>query len=86
MREEFIDLTGQSDFKNLPFGSGRRGCPGTSMAIPMLGIVLAQLVHVFDWRVEGDPSQLDMKETCATTIPRQVPIFAFPKLRLQECL
>eukprot|EP00253_Pinus_taeda_P024584 PITA_24584 len=47
MRDENIDLTGQSDFRVLAFGSGRRGCPGASMAIPMVELVLAQLVHVF---------------------------------------
>jgi cytochrome P450 len=86
MREEFIDLTSQSDFKIFPFGSGRRGCPGSLMAIPMVELSLANLVHVFDWRVEGDPSQLDMKEASATTMPREVPLFAFPTLRLPGCL
>jgi cytochrome P450 len=86
MQQENIDLTGQSDFQTLPFGSGRRGCPGTPMAIPMVELVLAQLVHVFDWRVEGDPCQMDMKEACATTISRQVPLFAFAQLRILGCL
>jgi len=86
MGDENIDLTGQSDSRVLAFGSGRRGCPGASMAIPMVELVLAQLVHVFEWRVEGDPSQMDMKEACATTIPRQVPLSAFARLRIHGCL
>lgn len=82
MEEEYIDFTGQSDFKMLPFGAGRRGCPGYPMAIPIVELTLAQLLHVFDWRVEGDPSQLDMKEACGASMPRQVPLFCFPSLRL----
>jgi cytochrome P450 len=82
MEDGHINLTDQSDFSMIPFGSGRRGCPGASMAIPTIELALAQLLHTFDWRVEGDPSQLDMKETCGATIPRQVPLCAYPRLRV----
>jgi cytochrome P450 len=85
MKEQYIDLIGQSDFKMLPFGAGRRGCPGYPMAIPIVELTLAQLLHVFDWRVEGDPSQLDMKEACGASMPRQVPLSSFPSLRLPTC-
>nr|ACN40653.1 unknown [Picea sitchensis] len=82
MENEHINLTDQSDFSMIPFGSGRRGCPGASMAIPTIELALAQLLHTFDWRVEGDPSRLDMKEACGLTIPRQVPLCAYPSLRV----
>nr|ADE76383.1 unknown [Picea sitchensis] len=85
MKEQYIDLIGQSDFKMLPFGAGRRGCPGYPMAIPIVELALAQLLHVFDWRVEGDPSQLDMKEACGASMPRQVPLSSSPSLRLPTC-
>jgi cytochrome P450 len=81
MEDGHINLTDQSDFSMIPFGSGRRGCPGASMAIPIIELALAQLLHTFNWRVEGDPSQLDMKEACGATIPRQVPLCACPRLR-----
>jgi cytochrome P450 len=87
MQEESVDLTGgQSDFRMLPFGVGRRGCPGVLMAITMLELALAQLLQVFYWRVEGDPSQLDMREACSATLLRQVPLFAFLTLRMPSCL
>jgi len=82
MEEEQINLTDQSDFSMIPFGKGRRGGPGASMAIPTIELALAQLLHTFDWRVEGDPSRLDMKEACGVTIPRQVPLCAYPRLRV----
>ena len=41
MQEEYVVLTGQSDFKIFTFRSGRRGCPGHPMAILMIEIVLA---------------------------------------------
>lgn len=66
----------------LPFGAGRRGCPGSAMAIVSVEFSLAHLVHTFDWRVEGHPSQLDMTEACVTMMPRQAPLFAYPTMRL----
>eukprot|EP00253_Pinus_taeda_P010595 PITA_10595 len=81
MEYEHINLTDQSDFSMIPFGAGRRGCPGASMAIPTIELALAQLLHTFDWKVEGDPSELDMKEACGVTIPRKVPLCAYPTPR-----
>jgi len=80
--DNIMDLvTGQSDFRMLPFSAGRRGCPGATMAIPMIELALAQLLHSFDWKVDGDPSELDMTEEGGSSISRQVPLFAFPKVR-----
>eukprot|EP00253_Pinus_taeda_P029022 PITA_29022 len=87
MEEHGMDLSGgQSDFRMLPFSAGRRGCPGSAMAVVSVEFGLAQLVHNFDWRVEGDPSELDMREKSATTMPRQTPLFAYPTLRSPRCL
>ncbi|RVX18398.1 Cytochrome P450 71A26 [Vitis vinifera] len=41
------------DFELIPFGSGRRGCPGTLFAAMAIEVVLANLVHRFDWEVGG---------------------------------
>lgn len=78
-----IDFTAQADkLRMIPFGAGRRGCPGFPMAIPVIELALAQLLHVFDWRVEGDPSALDMSEACGVTLPRKLHLFAFPTLKM----
>eukprot|EP00253_Pinus_taeda_P007555 PITA_07555 len=79
---DYTDITSTQDLRMLPFGAGRRGCPGAPMAIPTISLALAQLLHIFDWTVEGDPSQLDMKEAHAVSMPREIPLFAFPSLRL----
>ncbi|KAH9320252.1 hypothetical protein KI387_022021, partial [Taxus chinensis] len=69
-----IDIRGR-DFKMLPFGAGRRGCPGAGLAMGKIEFVLAQLVHCFDWTIEGNdnPSDLDMT--------RKDNIFAVPTLK-----
>ncbi|XP_057817265.1 cytochrome P450 750A1 [Cryptomeria japonica] len=79
------DLNGKGkDFTMLPFGAGRRGCPGAYLATQNINLVLAQLLHCFDWKLEGnaDPSCLDMTETFRTSIPRKVSLFAVPSLKL----
>nr|CAB3500747.1 unnamed protein product [Digitaria exilis] len=45
-----VDVKGQ-DFELLPFGSGRRMCPGMSLGLKMVQVVLANLVHAFAWRL-----------------------------------
>jgi len=82
MEDEHLNLTGQSDFSMIPFGAGRRGCPGAAMAISTIELALAKLFHSFEWRIDGDPSELDMKEAHGLTIPREVPLYAYPSLRV----
>ena len=43
-----VDFKG-NDFELIPFGAGRRGCPGSLFAMATNEIVLANLVHKFDW-------------------------------------
>nr|ATG29958.1 CYP750C30 [Taxus chinensis] len=47
-----IDIKGR-EFSMLPFGAGRRGCPGASMATRSMELMLAHLMHCFDWSVDG---------------------------------
>jgi cytochrome P450 len=52
--ERFLDssihFNGQ-DFELIPFGAGRRICPGMSMAVASLEIILANLLYSFDWKL-----------------------------------
>lgn len=38
-----------SDLRLAPFGSGRRSCPGKSLAIATVGFWVATLLHEFEW-------------------------------------
>ncbi|XP_042421196.1 cytochrome P450 71A1-like [Zingiber officinale] len=52
--ERFLDGTvdfNGTDFRYIPFGSGRRVCPGLQFAIVSLELALANLVHQFDWEL-----------------------------------
>ncbi|KAE9610106.1 putative cytochrome P450 [Lupinus albus] len=72
-----IDVKG-NDFQLIPFGAGRRGCPGTMFAMVVNEIVLANLVHQFDWALPGGIAEsLDMSETVGLTMHRKIPLVAF---------
>ncbi|CAM6050394.1 unnamed protein product, partial [Sphagnum compactum] len=63
MQDPKIDMTCQ-DFRLLPFGSGRRACPGRVLGILLLHIILACLLQSFDWYIpdKQGPNGLDMSE------------------------
>lgn len=42
-----IDVGGQN-FELIPFGSGRRSCPGISLALQLVHLTLASLLHGFE--------------------------------------
>ncbi|GLJ45520.1 hypothetical protein SUGI_0958370 [Cryptomeria japonica] len=73
-----IDVKGQH-FELLSFGAGRRACPGISMGLANVYLVLAQLIHCFDWSAKGD---LDRDEEFGLTLPRKIPLSALPSWRL----
>ncbi|KAI7748617.1 hypothetical protein M8C21_012417 [Ambrosia artemisiifolia] len=74
-----IDYKGQ-DFKLIPFGAGRRICPGLNIAHRMLHTILGSLIHNFDWKLEKNmrAQDLDMEEKFGLTCPRNVPLMAIP--------
>ncbi|KAJ0582351.1 putative geraniol 8-hydroxylase [Helianthus annuus] len=74
-----VDYRGQ-DFELIPFGSGRRVCPGLNMAHRMLHIMLGSLIQKFDWKLEGNKraQDMDMDEKFGITLQRSAPLKAIP--------
>ncbi|KAG6650861.1 hypothetical protein CIPAW_06G072100 [Carya illinoinensis] len=54
-----IDYKGQN-FELLPFGSGRRGCPGMHMGTTTVELALANLLYCFDWKLPSGMKEEDI--------------------------
>ncbi|XP_004305288.1 PREDICTED: cytochrome P450 71A4-like [Fragaria vesca subsp. vesca] len=67
-----------NDFRLIPFGAGRRVCPGIQFAMAVNEIAIANLVHKFDWSLPGGASgdDLDMTETTGMPIHPKHPLKA----------
>ncbi|KAL6659451.1 hypothetical protein ACP70R_003491 [Stipagrostis hirtigluma subsp. patula] len=61
-----------NDFLYLPFGSGRRKCPGINFAIPTVEVMLANLIYHFNWKLPSELFErgIDMKESFGVTVHR----------------
>ncbi|KAL6973074.1 hypothetical protein U1Q18_027248 [Sarracenia purpurea var. burkii] len=77
-----IDFKGQ-DYELIPFGAGRRSCPGITFAIATVELALAQLLHSFDWELPPgiQASNLDMTEVFGLTMHKISHLFLIAKPR-----
>lgn len=78
-----IDVKG-NDLELIPFSAGRRICAGMNMALLVVHLLLATLVHAFEWELPGGqiPQSLNMDEKVGITVQRAVPLLVHPKPRL----
>ncbi|KAF4378667.1 hypothetical protein F8388_006118 [Cannabis sativa] len=74
-----IDFKGQQ-FEYLPFGGGRRGCPGIVMALTMVERTLANLLCGFDWKLPDGmmETDIDMEEASGLTTFKKSPLKLVP--------
>ncbi|KAB1199674.1 Geraniol 8-hydroxylase [Morella rubra] len=74
-----LDYKGR-DFAYIPFGAGRRICPGLPLAHRMVNLILASILYSFDWKLpEGiTPENLDMTKQCGITLRKAIPLSIIP--------
>ncbi|CAL9153662.1 unnamed protein product [Musa hybrid cultivar] len=72
-----VDFRGR-DLELIPFGAGRRICPGLPLAYRMVHLMLASMLQRFEWRLpEGvEPGDLDMEEKFGLTLIMASPLKA----------
>jgi len=77
---------GGSSYSLLPFGSGRRRCPGLDLAQLMVQYSLATILHAFDWFAQPGikPEDMNMMETFGAICPKAQPLVAIAKPRLSS--
>ncbi|KAH1091565.1 hypothetical protein J1N35_018822 [Gossypium stocksii] len=78
-----IDLHGH-DFELIPFGAGRRLCPGKKLGLITVKLILAQLLHCFNWELPSGmlPNELDMTENFGVSLPRKINLCVKPTYRM----
>ncbi|XP_062117611.1 3,9-dihydroxypterocarpan 6A-monooxygenase-like [Humulus lupulus] len=71
-----VDVRGQH-FELIPFGSGKRGCPGVNLALLTIPTTVAALVQCFDWN-----GVVDLDEGFGLSLPKARPLVCYPVVRL----
>ncbi|KAL4618621.1 hypothetical protein ACB092_06G023800, partial [Castanea dentata] len=67
-------------YKLMPFGLGRRACPGTGLARRTLGLTLGSMIQCFEWQ-RVTMEEVDMAEGNGVTMPKVKPLEAMCKAR-----
>ncbi|KAI6694438.1 hypothetical protein NL676_022148 [Syzygium grande] len=67
-----VDALGQH-FEFIPFGSGRRSCPGAAFALRATHLTLARLLQGFDLAAPSD-EPVDMTEGLGVNLPKATPL------------
>ncbi|XP_027080660.1 geraniol 8-hydroxylase-like [Coffea arabica] len=80
-----LDFRGR-DLSFIPFGAGRRICPGLPLAVRIVKLLLATLVHNFDWKLPNgmEPKDMDMRDKFGLTLEKAKPLAAIP-MRVSNC-
>lgn len=75
-----LDFKG-NDFEFLPFGSGRRICPGMQYGLSAVQLVLAKLLYHFDWKLPNgaNPQDLDMSGSFGLGVRRTHNLWLVPQ-------
>ncbi|XP_077225029.1 cytochrome P450 81Q32-like [Tasmannia lanceolata] len=71
-RFESVDVE-REGFTWMPFGRGRRSCPGSALARRMVALAVGTLVQCFEWTRVGE-EEVDMKEDLGLTMPKAEPL------------
>ncbi|XP_054786540.1 cytochrome P450 89A2-like isoform X2 [Prosopis cineraria] len=69
---EAFDITGSKEIKMMPFGVGRRMCPGYNLAMLHLEYYVANLIWNFEWKAPTD--HVDLSEIQEFTVVMKSPL------------
>ncbi|XP_074584269.1 cytochrome P450 71A1-like [Curcuma longa] len=80
LEDASVDFRGQN-FQFIPFGAGRRGCPGMDFAFPVLELALANLLYHFDWALPQGMTaeEMDMTEFYGIVVRKKSSLILVPR-------
>eukprot|EP00262_Sarcandra_glabra_P001492 TRINITY_DN11607_c0_g2_i1.p1 TRINITY_DN11607_c0_g2~~TRINITY_DN11607_c0_g2_i1.p1 ORF type:complete len:160 (-),score=13.19 TRINITY_DN11607_c0_g2_i1:345-800(-) len=79
--KEEADITGVTGVKMMPFGVGRRICPGLGMATLHINLMVARMVQEFEWLNLPSQRTVDVSEKFEFTVVMKTPLRAVLKPR-----
>jgi cytochrome P450 family 77 subfamily A len=79
---ETADITGSAGIRMIPFGAGRRICPGMSLGTMHIALLVARMVQEFEWRNHPSQPPLDFKNKFDFTVVMKTPLLAMIKPRV----
>ncbi|KAJ3677083.1 hypothetical protein LUZ60_002807 [Juncus effusus] len=83
--EKEKDFRGK-DFEFIPFGFGRRICPGMPLATRVVPYIMALMLHELDWKLPDgmEPKDVDLTEKFMATLKLAVPLYVVPVPRVND--
>lgn len=78
-----LDYKG-TNYEYLPFGSGRRMCPGLNLGLANTNLVLASLLYHFDWKLPDglEPKDVDVTEAVGIISNKKTSLVLHPVTRI----
>ncbi|KAL6629697.1 hypothetical protein ACP70R_029462 [Stipagrostis hirtigluma subsp. patula] len=71
-----VDITGSREIKMMPFGVGRRMCPGYALGMHHAGYFVARMVQELEWLPPAEGEAVDMTERLEFTMVMKHPLRA----------
>lgn len=92
MPERFMENVGSTmihdykgnNFHYLPFGTGRRVCPGMNFGMATVEIMLANLMYHFNWDLPAGTVKINMTESFGVTVGRKENLILVPALAQKQ--
>jgi cytochrome P450 len=70
-------MDGGDDFRYIPFGFGRRGCPGSSLALTVIHVTIGALIQCSEWKINGC-DKVNMEEGSSFSVGLAKPLICYP--------